>query len=408
MESMIREKIDQFLDQHKIIGKSQHGFRKGKSCQTNLLEFFFETYDYANDKIPYDVIYFDFEKAFDKVPHKRLINKLEANGITGKVSNWIENWLKDRTQKVLINGQSSSEANVVSGVPQGSVLGPILFTIYINDIDEDIRSKVAKFADDTKIGGPCKTIEAQNKIQTDINKLYNWSQKWLMSFNVDKCKVMHFGKNNPKRKYYMNNNEIKETTEEKDLGVIISNDLKSKKHVNILLSKANRLVGFIKRTLDHKTMQNVILLYKALIRPILEYCGRAWHPSKTDAIRIEKVQQKILKMIPELRPLRNYDARLKKSKLFKLSDRRERGDAIQLYRILTHIDEMDYHNFITYDTRGHRSNGLKITRPNKRTKVFQESFYYRPIENWNKLPEKVVEAASVCSFKRRYDQEMLL
>ena len=147
LESIIKDHIVGHLKKYNLIGKSQHGFTKGRSCLTNLLTFLEDVTHSVDQGIPVDVIYLDFAKAFDKVPHCRLIRKLEVHGITGDVSKWIEMWLRGRKQRVMLNGELSDYKEVtISGVPQGSVLGPVLFTIFINDLDEGIKSKIVKFA----------------------------------------------------------------------------------------------------------------------------------------------------------------------------------------------------------------------------------------------------------------------
>ena len=172
MESIITDKTVEHLQKFNLLNDSQHGFMKGKSCLTNLLEYLEKVTKVWEDGDPLDIIYLDFAKAFDKVPHKRLIKKLETHGISGNVSRWIKNWLTDRRQRVNINGKASNWANVLSGVPQGPVLGPLLFLIYINDIDDGIISKIWKFADDTKI---CKNIKNEEDVEilrNDLKQLY--------------------------------------------------------------------------------------------------------------------------------------------------------------------------------------------------------------------------------------------
>ena len=142
---------------------------------------------------PVDVVYLDFQKAFDKVPHRRLVGKIRAHGIGGRVLTWIENWLADRKQRVGINGSLSEWQAVTSGVPQGSVLGPQLFTIYINDLDEGIKSNISKFADDTKLGGSVNCEEVAMRMQGDLDRLGEWADAWQIQYNVDKCEVIHFG-----------------------------------------------------------------------------------------------------------------------------------------------------------------------------------------------------------------------
>jgi len=168
---------------------------------------------------PVDVRYLDLLKAFDKVRHGRLLLKLEAHGISGNVLRWIENRLCGRKQKVMLGRQVSDWSEVLNGVPQGSVLGPILFVLYINDIDECINSKILKFADDTKISTTCRTVnslEAIDSLRADLHNLVLWSVDWQMLFNIDKCKVMHLAYNNPVH-YVMGTSQLQAATEERDL-----------------------------------------------------------------------------------------------------------------------------------------------------------------------------------------------
>ena len=198
LESIIKDEIVSHLDKFKLIRDSQHGFTKGRSCLTNLLEFFEDISEKLDSGRPIDVIYLDFAKAFDKVPHKRLLKKLRAHGIGGTAYKWIKAWLRNRGQRTVINGKFSTWAEVFSGVPQGSVLGPLLFLIFINDLDENINSKLCKFADDTKLGRTVETEEEVNILRGDLQKFSLWAADWQMSFNVDKCVVMHLGEKTKK------------------------------------------------------------------------------------------------------------------------------------------------------------------------------------------------------------------
>ena len=226
LESEIKDGIVEHVIKFKLIKESQHGFVKNKSCLTNLLEYLTSVSEYVDRGIPVDVIYLDFQKAFDKVPHKRLLLKVCSHGIGGNISSWIESWLNNRDQRVVLNGWASDWKDVSSGVPQGSVLGPLLFLLYINDIEDDITSKLLKFADDTKIFRSVANIDDVNKLKDDLVKLCRWSEEWLMLFNSDKCKVMHFGYNNLKADYTMGVNKLEVSDAEQDLGVIVQSDLK--------------------------------------------------------------------------------------------------------------------------------------------------------------------------------------
>ncbi|CAM5084504.1 unnamed protein product, partial [Eretmochelys imbricata] len=203
VETIVKNKIVRHIEEHKLLRKSQHGFCKGKSCLNNLLEFSEGVNKHVDKGDPVDIVYLDFQKAFDKVPHQRLLHKLSCHEIRGKILSWIENWLKDREQRVGINGKFSEWRGVTSDAPQGSVLGPILFNLFINDLEKGVNSEVEKFADDTKLFKIVKTKADCEELQKDLTKLSDWATKWQMKFNMDKCKVMHIGKNSPNYTYNM-------------------------------------------------------------------------------------------------------------------------------------------------------------------------------------------------------------
>ena len=205
LESIIKDDLMSHLAENNLIRDSQHGFLKGKSCTTNLITFLDKlTKAVDNDKAA-DVFYLDFAKAFDKVPHQKLMLKMRNKGITGDVYNWITAWLQNRTQTVQVGAAESEASDVKSGVPQGSVLGPVLFDIFIDDLDEcaELLEILIKFADDTKGMKEIAGIEDKEKLQQTLDKLVSWAETWGMQFNFPKCKIMHVGKKNPEYEYYM-------------------------------------------------------------------------------------------------------------------------------------------------------------------------------------------------------------
>lgn len=310
MERMINDDIVHFLQSNNLIKDSQHGFRNKRSCLTNLLEFMEKVAKYLDSGEPVDVIYLDFQKAFDKVPHMRLLARLEEIGITGKLLDWIREWLNGRKQRVVINGKASKWIEVDSGVPQGSILGPSLFIIFINGIDEGILSDILKFADDTKLFGKVGSSESREKLQEDLRVLCEWSMKWQMKFNTDKCKVMHIGAQNLEAEYFMEGNKLEKVSEEKDLGVMISRNFKVSKQCIKAAKTGNQILGLIKRTITCRKKEVVIRLYKSLVRPNLEYCVQAWRPNlMKDIMLLEKVQRRATKMIDECKG-KSYEERL--------------------------------------------------------------------------------------------------
>ena len=405
METIIRDKIVNYLEENNIIKDSQHGFRHRRSCLTNLLDFFHDVYKAYDESRAVDIIYLDFQKAFDTVPHKRLISKVENHGIKGNTQKWLQDWLTDRRQRVVINGKESEWRNVISGVPQGSVLGPLLFIIFINDIDEGLTCKISKFAVDTKITSKVTSVLQWQQLQKDLNTLASWAEKWQMKFNTGKCKVLHIGNNNVQANYSMNDIQLSSTDAEKDLGVIISKDLKPGKQCTEVLKTANKLVGFIGRTFEFRSEKVILSLYNSLVRPHLEYCVQFWSPYyRKDIEKLEKVQRRITKMIPRLRN-KPYEDRLEELKLFSLTKRRLRGDLIEVFKIMKGFDNLDMNKYFEIDRSNQtRSNGYKIIGKRFQSHEAKFFFFNRVVNVWNRLPYDTVNSTSINSFKNKIDR----
>jgi len=370
-----------------------------------LLEFLEEVTLNLDDGKPVDVIYLDFAKAFDKVPHQRLFVKLFAHGIGGQVLQWVKAWLTGRRQKVGVNNTYSGWENVSSGVPQGSVLGPLLFLVYINDLDIGINSKLVKFADDRKLGRAVQTEEEVNILRRDLCNIFRWSCDWQMEFNTDKCTVIHMGKNNMAAEYKMGTNKLKVSIQERDLGVIIDKSGKSSEQCVLAVQKANSVLGMIKRNIQFKSKQVIVKLYKALVRPRLEFCIQAWSPYlRKDIDMIERVQRRATKLVDGLKDV-NYWDRLEATSLISLEKRRIRGDLIQVFKIMKGIDKIDYKKFFEVSTSGRtRGHSLKLLKKRSNGELRRNFFSQRVVDVWNGLPQYVVDADSVNCFKNRLDK----
>jgi hypothetical protein len=405
MESILKDGILGHLDKFSLIRDSQHGFTKGRSCLTNLLDFFEEVTSTVDEGKAMDVIYLDFAKAFDKVPHVRLSKKILAHGIGGDILGWVQNWLKDRRQKVSINKTYSGWKDVLSGVPQGSVLGPLLFLIYINDLETGVISKLVKFADDTKLGSQVANDQDVEKLREDLNKVFKWSVDWQMMFNTDKCTVMHMGKNNKGAEYKLGAAVIQTSNRERDLGVIIDRTGKSTEQCVLAVKKANSVLGMIKRNINFKSKNVMVRLYKALVRPRLEFCVQAWSPYlRKDIDMLERVQRRATKLIEGYKDF-EYEERLERTGLITLEKRRVRGDLIQVFKMLKGFDKTNYQEFFELTNAGRtRGHTLKLNKKCCSGDLRKHFFTQRVINAWNRLPQEVVDADSINCFKNRLDR----
>ena len=404
-ETLIRDALVKHATENTIIKLQQHGFMKKKSTLTNLLEYLEALTKAKSDKIPVDINYLDCSKAFDTVPHRRLITKLEALGVQGNILRWIKGFLTDRRQRVNIRGSYSNWLSVDSGVPQGSVLGPVLFLFYINDLVDGLECPILLFADDAKIFKEIRSPEDVAALTRDMKKIQEWSEKWLLTFNEEKCATMHIGLHNQKQDYILNNKALKKSDLEKDLGVLVSNDLKPSKHVAAVALKANRVVGIIKKNFEYLDKETIISLHCTLVRPILEYAVQSWCPYLAkDIDELEKVQHRITKLVPGLEDL-PYEDRCKELKLPTLKERRLRGDLIEVYKILRGFEGTDYTKFFKIrhsNTRGHQ---WKLEKKEHSGGLERGGWFsIRVINPWNKLPPKVVNAPSIKAFKKELDE----
>ena len=337
MESVIRDEVTKHLTDNNLIKKSQHGFLKDRSCTTNLLEFMEKATTVVDGGDGFDVVYLDFAKAFDKVPTERLLKKVKAHGIRGRVLDWIEDWLKGRRQRVVLNGKFSSWEEVLSGVPQGSVLGPLLFGIFINDLDDTVEELLCilrKFADDTKLGKGVMDDKDRADLQAALDRLCEWAKKWGMEFNVAKCKVMHMGLKNPHFQYTMNGQVLEETTEERDIGVIISANMKPAAQCAKAAQTAQAVLGQLARAFHYRDRHIFVKLYKQYVRPHLEFSTQAWSPwAEKDKACLEKVQQRAVKMVSGLGS-ESYEERLKELDMDTLEERRHQADMVMVHKII--------------------------------------------------------------------------
>lgn len=408
MESILREAIMAHMKRNKLFSSKQFGFISGRSTVLQLIQVLDNWTEALDEGQAIDVIYCDFMKAFDKVPHKRLMAKVRSYGIDGHMLRWIEGFLTGRRQRVVISGETSEWREVTSGVPQGSVLGPLLFVMYINDLPEAIRhdSEVYLYADDTKLFRRIAGDEDCGKLQEDLDELRSWSERWMLNFHPEKSKHMRLGKANIREHEYTMFNTIASTNAEKDIGVVVDNKLTFSAHLAEKINKANKIVGIIRRTFIYLDPTIFKALYTALIRPHLEYANQIWCPHLVkDVEAVENVQRRATKLVPQLKDL-PYEERLKKLELPTLAYRRSRGDQIEAYKIITQKYDQDCTQGIFQMREGDatRGNTKKLFKTRARLNIRKYAFPNRVVNNWNDLPEWVVNAETVVKFESSLDR----
>ena len=276
MKHIIVRNINKHLAFESILADCQHGFRSQRSCETQLVQFFHDLVSNLERALnrnhrQTDVIIMDFAKAIDKVPHRRLLYKLDYYGIRGSTHKWITPWLSGRFQKVVLDGQASDPVPVLSGVPQGSVLGPVLFLIFINDLPENIRSSVRLFADDCVLYRNIESPMDCQFLQDDLNSLAQWETDWQMKFNVAKCHSMRVTRHPPDKHiqfdYTLHQQRLEQVQSAKYLGLTITDDLDWGQHVSEISAKATKTMGFLRCNLAFAPRHTKEVAYKTLVRP---------------------------------------------------------------------------------------------------------------------------------------------
>jgi hypothetical protein len=410
LEHIFCTHIRKHLDKYGILTSANHGFRAKHSCESQLLLTTHDILKHRDEGKQIDVTILDFSKAFDTVPHRRLLGKLEFYGIEGSTLRWIEAFLTGRTQSVLCDGVRSEEEQVLSGVPQGTVRGPLLFLLHINELPSVVHpdTRCRLFADDCLLYRVINSIEDQITLQNDLAALQQWADSWGMSFNAAKCHVMVVNRKNSHQPflYQLCNTILSTVDQEKYLGVLLSHDMSWSHHINKIVSKAQQKLGFLRRNMKGSPVECKKLAYIALVRSGLEYANIIWDPHlKKDTDCLERVQRKAARWVTS-----SYERHTSVTQLLKqlnwesLQERRRQQRLIFLYKIINNEvavprDSVDL-EFQQRTSRGD-SNKQKIYRPRTKTTEYQNSFVHKTIIDWNNLPHTVAQAGSVSTFKSR-------
>lgn len=410
-ESGIKDHLLDYMYTHKFVSDDQHGFLSKRSTCTNLLEALNDWTRNLDCKADTLVAYIDFAKAFDSVSIPKLIHKLSYLGVCGNVLSCIESFLTNRLQRVKVGSTYSSLRSVLSGVPQGSVLGPILFIVFINDIADklppEMRSKI--FADDLKsyikIDKPSDMIV----FQSALDNLSLWATDWQLPIAGLKSYWMKLSNKNSKDEipiFNIANDVLVESKQVKDLGIIFDSSLCFSNYITSIISKAKQRIYLLHKSFVTKDPITLIVAYKTYVLPIFDYCSQVWSPRHvTDINRIESVQRMFLKRLSGFEHF-PYNTRLELAGLVRLELRRLHADLVYCYKIvhglvrIATIIEFDKSNL----TRGH-SWKLKASRPRLDTRLH---FYeYRVVKVWNKLKPETVSAHSIQAFKSNLFNEEL-
>ena len=405
-EKLIRDHVMKYCISHDMFTNRQYGFIKGRSTVMQLLRVLDDWTELLENGGQIDVIYTDLEKAFDKVHHKILIQKLKNLQFDVNVLAWIEDFLTRRKQRVKIGDTVSDWSEVVSGIPQGSVLGPLLFIIFINDMIKECHygSQIYLYADDSKIYKYVRNESDAKELQEDLYRIVNWINKNLLKLNVKKCTIVSYGRDIQSHRYSIGDINLERSESIKDLGVTFDDGLSFENHIKEKVKKANSMLGIIKRNFDKMPPETSVMLYKSLVRSHIEYAGAVWSPHHKKSIElIENVQKRATRAFCRDKNL-SYEERLRYLNLPTLRFRRIRGDMIELYKVT--------HGF--YD----RASSVRVGRcENARTRghqyrLFPKHVHYdlrkyffsnRVINMWNSLPDFVVSACTISTFKKRLD-----
>ena len=406
MESIIAQDLLKFLDVHKLISKNQHGFLKKHSTTTNILECLNDwTVSLTNRRFVM-IAYIDFHRAFDSISHIKLIHKLKSYGITGNLLFWLTAFLSSRYQKVRIGSALSECCAVLSGVPQGSVLGPLLFNLYINDLT-DFSSPFSNsklYADDVKIYTEICDPSSFQHLQLYLDHIQIWATDWQLTISESKCSVLQLSvsKSDLRPNFRLFNTPILSVDSVCDLGITIDSNLCFRKHISILVCKAKQRSALIHRCFVSKRISNLIKAFKIYVRPLLECSPQIWSPVNKGLINlIESVQRAFTKRLPGFQNI-CYADRLVKLQLQSLEHRRLVYDLILCFNIVHGFSALTFSDFFSLpNSTNLRGHSLRLAVPLARNNIRKHFFAVKIVPIWNSLPDSLVTSSTTSLFKSR-------
>ena len=407
MERIISNDMLAYLRQHNAITEQQHGFLSGRSTTTNLLESINDWTIAIKNKQSVIVAYIDYSKAFDTVSHTKLLSKLTAYGISGRLLSWIAGFLSNRTQQTRVGSTLSNVASLVSGVVQGSVIGPLLFLLFINDVVDlftDNRCACKLYADDLKIYTNIELSDGVSVLQSKLDELNKWSKQWQLSISHKKTNIMLMSLHNTTSndmQFYIGDNAVHMVGEVKDLGVTLDNRLRFATHINQIVARAFVRTNLLFKCFTSRDTATLVRAFIVYVRPLLEYASCVWSPYHITAIKqIESVQRKFTKKLPGLKDL-SYSDRLVRSGIERLELRRIKHDLILTYKIYFGLMNTTATDLFTpantdHDTRGHK---YKLMQSHCCVDVRKYFFAERIVKLWNNLSAQERDFSNLGNFK---------
>ena len=402
MERMVTERIVAHLETNNLLSVAQHGFRKHRSCMTNLITTLDDWTKVVDGGGCIHACYLDISKAFDRVDHYILLEKLQKHGITKDLHTWMGDYLTDRHARVRVDGVMSKKIDATSGVPQGSVLGPVLFLIYMNDLPQLRTCKMVLFADDIKIWTQIRSREDCLLLQRDLSALQDWSEENKLPFNFRKCTMLQLG-SKFEFTYHLGSQDLAWNTSEKDLGIWICGNLKSSMHCGVVYKSVCMTLGILRRIFGHFTQSSIPRILNIYLRPKMEYAIEAWAPwLRKDIALFDRIYHRATKLVVGLRNA-PYSERLRKLNLMDFTKRRIRSDLLLTYRILRTENHPLSHIFQKGAERATRSHAQALSIPHSRRDCRRHFYSIRACILWNNLPEEIVNTTVEASFKSKLD-----
>ena len=406
-ERVVFKYMYNFAQDHHLFYQFQSGFLPNHSTVFQLIEMYDNICKSLEDKKHTCLVFCDISKAFDRVWHKGLIHKLKGYGFKDNFLNWIQNYLSQREQQVLSNNQLSSLRKINAGVPQGSVLGPLLFLLYINDIADNLKSLTRLFADDTSLTHSSQNLnDIENIVNNDLQKISSWSRKWLITFNPDKTNVLFISNilDNADLNLLFDDKRLFPVSEHRHLGVTLSDDCKWSSHIDSVYQSCMKKIRVLRKLKYILNRQTLLKIYKCFILPVLEYASEVWDGcSQSDKHRLEGLQLEAARIACGLPVFCNKEGIYFESELETLETRRQRKKLVLFYKMHHHLVPSYLSNLLpplisetsNYPLRNNHDYNI----PNARLSTSEKSFLISTTYLWNSLDVDVRNKPTVNSFK---------